>query len=148
MQGKRTVIARMKEHQLPTLPQALGLMDPEIVVWEKIPFSFVWDWFQPIGPYLEARAFAQRLTGTFVTSEKKTGIAFPVQLKGTKEFYSGPSYPDYMGNRDVIFSRTISTTLKVPKPEFKGLASASSFQHCLNGLALLTSFATGYSKVR
>lgn len=34
--------------------QQLGLTNPALFVWEKIPFSFVFDWFISVGSYLEA----------------------------------------------------------------------------------------------
>lgn len=139
---RRGIIAKVSEGDLPSLPYALGLADPEVVLWELVPFSFVWDWFQPIGPYLQARADASRLTGVFVTSDKMLSRAFPpsgLPWSPPRGFY---------GYSKAVFSREISTTLRVPMPELKSLKQAGSFQHCLNGLALLTSFATGHSRVK
>jgi len=36
------------------LPARLGLLNPLEIVWELVPFSFVGDWFLPIGDYLKA----------------------------------------------------------------------------------------------
>lgn len=36
------------------LPARFGLLNPAEVVWELVPFSFVVDWFLPIGDYLSA----------------------------------------------------------------------------------------------
>lgn len=36
------------------LPAKVGLTNPLSVAWELIPFSFVVDWFLPIGKYLDA----------------------------------------------------------------------------------------------
>jgi hypothetical protein len=36
------------------LPARLGLLNPAEVIWELVPFSFVADWFLPIGDYLSA----------------------------------------------------------------------------------------------
>jgi len=33
---------------------ALGLVNPALIVWEKVPYSFVVDWFLPIGNWLSA----------------------------------------------------------------------------------------------
>lgn len=138
----RHLIARIKESDLPTLPYALGLADPEVVLWELVPFSFVWDWFQPIGPYLTARAEAAKLRGTFVTSDKMTGERYPPESK-----WFAPR-PDQVSDTRVSFTRTISTSLKVPMPTFKSLSKAASFQHCLNGLALLASAGTQTLRIR
>lgn len=138
----RHLIARIEEADLPTLPAALGLLDPEVILWEKIPFSFVADWFIPVGPYLEARAAVSRLRGTFVTSDKMVGVAHPPQ---SAYFQTTPSFH---GNTSVNFTRAVSSSLSVTMPHVKPLSSSASFQHCLNGLALITSFATGHSRIR
>lgn len=44
------------------LPGLFGLTNPLSVVWEIIPFSFVADWFLPIGNYLEALDVPLRFT--------------------------------------------------------------------------------------
>jgi hypothetical protein len=43
-----------------SLPERLGLTDPATVFWESVPFSFVVDWFLPIGDALQA-AHARRV---------------------------------------------------------------------------------------
>lgn len=37
----------------PTMMERLGLTDPKTIMWELTPFSFVMDWFAPIGDYLQ-----------------------------------------------------------------------------------------------
>lgn len=124
---RRSIIARISEP--PTVPQLLGLLDPELVAWELLPFSFVIDWFIPIGSYLEARAFASRLTGVFVTSDKMLGdVGVP---SGT---YITPVRCRWT---DVVFTRSISSSLQVPMPNFKGLDKIASWRHCANAVALL-----------
>lgn len=34
-------------------PRSLGLLNPAAVLWEKLPWSFVIDWFIPVGTYLD-----------------------------------------------------------------------------------------------
>ncbi len=136
---RMSLIARIKE--APTVPQMLGLMDPELVAWELLPFSFVADWFGPIGDWLQARALANKLTGTFITTEYRYGES------ANLAFSSGVSPGGRKSTRyaRVAVSRSISTTLSVPKPQFKGLEKALSVQHCLNGIALLNQVAKGRS---
>jgi len=55
--------------------QQMGLTNPALVVWELVPFSFVFDWFVSVGNYLQAvtalhgltvrRAFVSRLAETW-----------------------------------------------------------------------------------
>jgi hypothetical protein len=50
----------------------LGLLDPLSIAWEMIPYSFVVDWFIPIGTYLETLNQASKLKGRWMISESKT----------------------------------------------------------------------------
>lgn len=125
---RRSIIAYVAEK--PTAMQQLGMLDPELVAWELLPFSFVADWFIPIGSWMEARAAASRLTGTFVTTDKMWARAGPVALNGVS-----PTSSTY---RNLIFTRSISSTLDVPMPVFKPLSKALSWRHCANAVALVT----------
>lgn len=40
----------------------LGITNPASIAWEILPYSFVVDWFLPIGPYLENLSYEQGLT--------------------------------------------------------------------------------------
>jgi hypothetical protein len=112
---------------------ALGLSDPETVAWELMPWSFVADWFIPIGSYLEARGFSSHIVGSFVTSDLKIGRNGPIKNGGNltsnpRAWYSG-----------VVFSRTVSAAPNVPLPTFKPLGKSLSWSHCVNAVALLVS---------
>jgi hypothetical protein len=118
--------------------QLSGLSDPLSVAWELVPYSFVADWFIPIGSYLAARGLAQALTGTFV--ETKTTY--------TEASYSRNDYqtPPYMQtftpgartwSRTISMERVVGTSLTVPVPSWKPLSSVASWQHCANAVALL-----------
>lgn len=131
----RSIIARVSE-DLSSVAK-LGLLDPELVAWELLPFSFVADWFIPIGDWMATRALASRLKGTFITSDKRMGIGFSPQSK----WFTSPVRANV---RNVSFTRSISTTLAVPMPTFKGLQKAASWQHCANAVALLTGLASGH----
>lgn len=47
---------------------ALGLDDPLSVAWEKLPYSFVADWFAPVSSYLSARQFVNKVKGKYCRS--------------------------------------------------------------------------------
>jgi hypothetical protein len=133
---RRSLIARIEECGQTSLPAKLGLLDPELVLWELMPFSFIADWFIPIGSWMEARASAGRLKGTFVTSDKRQGTCYsPVS-----PFFDHQPRAWY---NSTVFNRTISTSLKVPMPEFKPLSKVASWQHCANAIALVTQVFTG-----
>jgi len=127
---RKQIIAIVSE-QLP-VAVSLGLTDPLSIAWEKIPYSFVADWFIPIGDYLGARGFASSLTGTFVTTSKVSEARY---VNGNGNF----TVPKYIGDRGMTITRTISSSLSVPMPAFKALGKAASWAHCANAVALLTS---------
>jgi len=130
----RQIIAHITEPES-TLSTS-GLLDPELVAWELLPFSFVADWFIPVGDYLEARAFSRRLSGTFVTTDKSVKYFFNI----TNQILSGTRKNSVLANtaswRETILTRSISTTLSVPFPTVKPVSQALSWRHMLNALAL------------
>jgi hypothetical protein len=129
----------VSEH--PSFMAKLGLTNPELVAWELLPFSFVADWFIPIGSYLEARAITSAVVARYVSSDKTTGIAYTPISQG---FDRKPRATF----RAVSFTRSLhATPPEIPLPKFKSLSSAASWQHCANAVALVTQFATG-GKVR
>jgi hypothetical protein len=134
--SRRSLIARISER--PTIPKLLGVLDPAQVAWELLPFSFVADWFIPIGSWIEARGYAQGLSGVFITTNKDE-----------MECFAAPGWPgaDYRSLKQhwIKLNRTISNDLDVPLPAVKPLGKALSWMHCANALALVTSFATGMS---
>jgi len=127
---QRVIIARLAEK--PSIPLLLGLTDPLSIAWEKLPFSFVADWFLPVGDWLEARALSQGLVGTYVTSDKRTGIVHPPKITGN----ASPKNPRCT-YRQVVFGRTISNVLDVPMPVVKQLSKVASWRHLANASALL-----------
>ena len=124
----------------PSAAEYLGIMDPELVAWELIPFSFVADWVMPIGSYLEARAFAGRLTGLFVTTTLTKEHAG--SLKGRPYIAGGNVYGFFPSSTDewtrVTMSRRLSSSLTVRLPTVKPWKKVASWQHCANSIALLT----------
>jgi len=119
--------------------QLSGLLDPASVAWELTPFSFVADWFIPIGNYLAARSLASALTGTFVTTKTVRIFGEADGLKNTdngivKTIYTAQPRGFY---RTITVDRTVSTSLQVPLPNFKTLDKIASWKHCANAVALL-----------
>lgn len=128
--------------------RSIGLLDPLPVVWELVPFSFVADWFIPIGDYFEARSILPGINGRFLQSDidiRKTNCAgnplFNAELfwdglqcgyNDRRDFkgstYDGSSYK---------ITRSLPGNLTVPLPVFKGFEKAFSTDHIKNGIALL-----------
>jgi hypothetical protein len=138
------LIARLTEVNVPALN---GLMDPSSMAWELVPWSFVADWFIPIGSYLSARGLAQAVSGSFVTTISQreyfaTESGLPLNLYTLRN-------TDFNFRRmRVIVDRTVSTSLLTPRPSFKPLAKVASWMHCANAVALLvTGFSGGKSSL-
>lgn len=134
---KRTVIIKLTEKH--TAWQDMGLTDPATLAWELLPFSFVADWFIPIGTYLEARSFVNGSVGEIAFMEMLQQ-AYTIDVLSVKQ--NSAYYVDG-GNRtfqSCSYSRSPFTNLAsyhLSLPGFKPLVKAASLGHCLNALALL-----------
>ena len=130
---RKTIKAILKEAYV---PEMTGLTNPASVAWELLPWSFVIDWFIPIGQWLEDRSLANALKGTFVISTHTY-----VRGSGFKVVNAVQTLQGYR-NGDVLiqkgtFTREVNSSLSIPLPEVKPLSKALSMRHCLNALALL-----------
>ncbi len=122
----KAIITRINHAQL------LGLLDPASLVWEKLPYSFVADWFLPIGNYLEALNLDRALSGKYVISSKDFKGTYSAQpTSSTKQ------YQAYFIRENFQFKREIFSSLPVPLPQFKPLEEVASFAHAANSIALL-----------
>lgn len=112
-------------------PRELGLQNPASVAWELVPFSFVADWFIPIGTYLENLEQMPQFTGAFRQTDFLKRDTHTVYTGG---FYSGASADKHYH----AYTRgTLSGPPKVPLPEFKSFDKAMSVGHIKNAVALL-----------
>lgn len=138
---QRRVVAEISDD--PSYIGTIKLLDPLEIVWELTPFSFVVDWFLPVGDFLEARSASQLLTGKYVITDRVSVVGsspwnakFKFPAPGTETTIEDLSGGTQLRRR--ILYRTLSTSLSVPMPEVKPLKKALSYQHCLNGLALMS----------
>lgn len=114
--------------------RSLGLTDPASVVWEIIPYSFVVDWFLPIGSYLENLNTIPELQGRFMTIKVRKFNGSALNVNKAVTWTSLPT----THNSQFYFTRTVSTALSVPKPVFESLPDAMSPSRIWNALALVT----------
>lgn len=115
------------------------------VAWERLPWSFVFDWFVPVGAYIESMRTADDVKGTVVTS-------FKVE-RSKKGVQSAPGYV-FLGHvtgtrRHEIMEFDRQVTQDLVKPKFPvtvdSLGEAiSSWKRALNATALLTQRAIGH----
>jgi hypothetical protein len=128
--AKRTIIAHNVE--ILSLSRTLGLDDPLSLAWEVLPWSFVVDWFIPIGNYINELHQIPNWVGTYEIIDVDT------------RYWAGGSVGDYPTYQDgaVIFhhhtyNRSITTSLDVPMPHVKSIRKVFSAAHMENALALL-----------
>lgn len=116
--------------------QMAGLMDPLPILWELLPYSFIIDWFIPIGAYLHGRGLASSLKGTFVNSYYRyfNSGSFEGRLKAG--FYMQPGTSNRYHGKIVKVNRTVSTSLDIPLPGIKPLSSVPSWSRLANTVAL------------
>lgn len=113
----------------------IGLINPLEIVWEMVPFSFVVDWFLPIGPWLSALSADvgysfQGGSCSMITHMQETfgefdGDSSSIRLSGGK--------PD-IRNESFYFERTCYDNSPVPGFYVK---NPFSITRMLNALALL-----------
>jgi len=112
----------------------LGMNNPATVVWELLPYSFVFDWFLPFGTYLDNLAAIPNLKGTFITSDHFIMAARATNLPKISN-YAGAS-----GKRTLItHNRSVTTSLpalSLPRPKFKPWLEALSGKHIIDAVAL------------
>lgn len=113
-----------------------GLTDPLSVAWELVPFSFVIDWFIPIGNYLSARGLVSSLEGTMVISTLtvRRGIGLK-RIDGAGFIISD----DHASVTDVTFTREVNQPIGalLQFPSMKPLGSVPSWMRAANAVSLL-----------
>lgn len=115
----------------------LGLLDPLTVAWEIVPYSFVIDWFVPIGLYLSVLGQIPFLKGRFLTIEyrKRTGPMFKWSNPKPAFVVGKVRLPQTDRGTYVSVTRSFSETLTPPRPNFVDGLSGSP-KRIFNAIAL------------
>lgn len=125
---------------LATLAQ-LGITNPALLVWEKIPYSFVIDWALPVGDYLSLldATFGWRfLSGSIGRiSRLREYSPRPTQLSKV----TNPAITYYGVSGGPFFNESFSMTREVyssfPSPRIPSFKNPLSLDHVANALSLL-----------
>jgi len=142
----KAIIANVTEKP-PSLPFYLGLTNPEAIIWELVPLSFVIDWIAPIGVYLETRNVISSISDAVYV--RTTYDWYRGSINGfTKAYESSPPTPPphvfrYTGgfgySSGMTISRTVVTSLSVPLPTWKNpLQTKSPVKRVLDAIALFS----------
>lgn len=122
--------------------KALGLTNPALLAWELLPFSFVADWFLPVGDALsnlDATLGCTFVDGFYVQVQK-SDVQSVVTGKGRLFTWADGTYQDYSGSlfgnrhREAIYLERMTNFPAVEFPRFK---NPLSYTHVANALALL-----------
>lgn len=124
----------------PSLADSFGLKNPAIVAWEVVPFSFVVDWFYPVGKYLESLTATQGLV--FVKGTKSTTDTIVIDSTVTASGIppSGSSGVLWTGrgsatNKKTVKNRNIISAF--PSAQLPILQDPRSISHAASAIALL-----------
>jgi hypothetical protein len=130
---KTTVRLIAELSEIPSPLRGLGLADPLSVVWEVIPYSFVVDWFLPIGTFFENLAIIPSLHGRFCRT---------TYWNNTAKFDNsavGMPYSFMTGSRvyqEFGLLREPLSELTTQRPSFVAPGLALSGRRILNSIAL------------
>lgn len=120
-----------------------GINNPLEVAWELVPFSFVADWFLPVGAFLKsisATSGCRFHTGSYTRLEK-TMVDVKIASKGKKVHLGGDNYMqlvDTAGNyHREEFAVTRVPLMEFPEPPLPKLRDPRSVVHAASAIALL-----------
>ena len=111
----------------------LGFTDPASVLWELMPYSFVIDWFLPIGNFLEAANASRVTTGVMVETTSHLIRASHLQSSTFYEITGGEA----ASYKSIFMHRAIGSMPTPSLPTFNPINRAASLGHTMNGIALL-----------
>lgn len=117
-----------------------GFTNPVNLAWELLPFSFVVDWFLPIGPYLETLSqwdgleFLDGYQTNFLRKRSLGRTYFSGKYKASSEGWHTDRYGLYSSS---WIKHTRVRLLSFPGAHLPELRSGLSTTHALNSLALL-----------
>lgn len=116
-----------------------GISDPALLAWELLPYSFVVDWFLPVGNYLENLMYDSGLSfkrGYYTMRASNLMIGELSGWESTSNnvqttYFSGKTH--HCENKWVIRGKYVTA----PRPSFPSMENPFSATHVANALALL-----------
>jgi hypothetical protein len=119
---------------------AIGLTNLGSVAWELTPWSFVFDWFMPVGDFIEAQTAMAGFT--FVNGCESTSFNVKGECTVTEVYYRGWQDCHLYGKREFHRS-TRSTLTQMPSTagilQFQRFGDLFNFRRAASSLALMQS---------
>lgn len=120
---------------------ALGLTNPLLIAWELVPYSFVVDWFLPVGDWLSSldATLGFQIVGCSTSFFVKAN--WDDNVSDRRVF--GPELSNtilechYSGQKRLVSLLRVASAIP-PIPSFPSLKDGRSLGHMANGLALLS----------
>lgn len=122
-----------------TAARQLGLANPATVVWERLPWSFVFDWFIPIGTYLTLIGQIPHMEGRWCrTSSMRVSGSGPCPADpSVGGYYPAPPHPACEYERFYLQRYLLGSPPFVPLPNFK-------VQGAIHGKRVANAIALGF----
>lgn len=135
----------------PSFENAFGLNNPYVVAWELLPFSFVADWFVPVGDFLS------NLTATNGLSFHSGTRSRSYEATIRNNITAGKPYPDQGGTRTPYLDGTAiveqqkrgksrTVLLDFPSPRLGEFKWPQSVDQALSALSLIQVVFTGSAR--
>lgn len=130
----RYSISSYRVHEL----SQLGITNPALIAWELTPYSFVVDWFIPIGNWISSWDATLGLTfrDGLQTVFQRVGVVCTKVGNNSNKVNAGTDC-FLQGNREEIYCKR-DKLLEFPSPVIPSFKSPFSGEHVANALALLS----------
>lgn len=140
LQGTLTTRFRMNNPDL-LLPAKVGLTNPLSVAWELVPFSFVVDWFLPIGKFIDALDVNFLYTFSDAVIANKAIFHRKVTAKSSDRFNRGVSGS---GDKLVILKNRDTASMSLPFSAIQWKNGFANPERIFTSLALLGQTLSGF----
>ena len=115
-----------------------GMLDLPSIIWERVPYSFVIDWWVNVGAYLQALHVARMVNGKtkFCLTTTKRSTVGPISSGSVYKITTD----DGGFSRHVWQKRIVSDTLAVPPPSVRPILHQDtevSIRHTLEAISLI-----------